>query len=910
MLRTEVGSPAARPLLLLLDGHSLAYRAFFALPDTLRTSSGELTNAIHGFVSMFVRLLSEREPAAVAVAFDVGEDEQRTAAYEEYKAGRDEMPDELGTQIDRLHEVLDVLSVAVVEVKGVEADDVLATLATQAVADGYRVEIVTGDRDAMQLVDEHVTVLYTLKGISEVGEMTPDAVQERFGVPPERYVQLAALRGDGSDNLPGVPGVGAKTAAKLLTDFDGIEDLYARIDEVPGKKVPAMLLEHRAAVDRNLALMTLRRDVAVGVTTADLERGVVDRDAFAVLFAELELRTLGARVRRELLGDDGPVEETDAPPSVNVEDGVSSGEDPTLVDAKELTRWLKGVTGTVAVAVRTSGRPPDVETTHVGLARVGAAPVVVPADVCAPGVCAAFDALLVDRAVRLVVHDAKLAHQALSGPDRELDGVAVDALLAGYLLAPDQRDHSITVLVPAHLGRDARASDAATQEGRLELDVDGDAWAGAGHVAADLLELSPVLEQALQDNGLRALHDDIEVPLTAVLARIEDCGIAVDVDVLVELRVELARRVEELANEVHRHAGREFNVGSSQQLQVVLFDDLGLPRTRRTKTGYSTDAAALADLAVEHPIVGAVLEWREVSKLLSTYVDALPPLVHPRTGRIHTTLSQTVAATGRLSSSHPNLQNIPVRRPEGRAVRRAFVTGDGFATLLVADYSQIELRILAHLSEDQGLLEAFASGEDVHATTAARLFDLELDAVDSTTRDRAKAVNYGLAYGLTSFGLARQLGIPGDEAQAIVDAYDERFPGVRTYLDDVVGRAARDGYTTTLYGRRRFLPDLTAGERNRRQIAERMALNAPIQGTAADIIKLAMIALDRALSAAGVRSRQILQVHDEVILEVAAGEEDEVRALTVDALSGVADLRVPLEVDTAFGATWFDAQKH
>jgi DNA polymerase-1 len=910
MARSEPSKAAARPLLLLLDGHSLAYRAFFALPDSLRTSSGELTNAVHGFVSMLVRLLTEREPAAVAVAFDVGEDEERTAAYEDYKAGRDEMPDELGTQIDRLHEVLEVLAITVVEVEGVEADDVLATLATQAVADGYRVEIVTGDRDAMQLVDENITVLYTLKGISDVGEMTPAAVQERFGVPPERYVQLAALRGDGSDNLPGVPGVGAKTAAKLLTDFDGIEDVYARIDEVPGKKVPAMLVEHRAAVDRNLALMTLRRNVSVGVTTEDLVRGEVDRDAFAVLFAELELRTLGARVRRELLGEESATGEVSAvrPAGDAVDAGGGGG--PVLVDADGLASWLVGVEGTVAMAVSTSGRPPDVELLHVGLAAPGIAPVVAPAAACAPGACPPFDALLIDPAGRLIVHDAKLVHQALALGGRTVDGVALDALLAGYLLAPDQRDHSLAALVPAHLGRDASARASGAQEGRLELDVDGDGWTSAGHAAADLLELAPVLVELLEDGGLRALHDEIELPLAAVLARIEDCGIAVDVDVLVDLRKELSRRVEELAAEVHQHAGREFNVGSSQQLQVVLFDELGLPRTRRTKTGYSTDAAALADLAVEHPIVGAVLEWREVSKLLSTYVDALPPLVNARTRRIHTTLSQTVAATGRLSSSHPNLQNIPVRRPEGRAVRRAFVTGEGFATLLVADYSQIELRILAHLSEDQGLLEAFASGEDVHATTAARLFDLELDEVDSTTRDRAKAVNYGLAYGLTAFGLARQLGIPGDEAQGIVDAYDERFPGVRTYLDEVVGRAAREGYTTTLYGRRRFLPDLTAGDRNRRQIAERMALNAPIQGTAADIIKLAMIALDRALVAAGVQSRQILQVHDEVILEVAAGEEDEVRALTVEALSGVADLRVALEVDTAFGATWFDAQKH
>ena len=914
-----------RPLLLLLDGHSLAYRAYFALPDTLRTSTGELTNAIHGFISMLVRLLVERQPAAVAVAFDVGEDEERTAAYADYKAGRDEMPDELGTQIDRLHEVLDVLGITVVEVAGVEADDVLATLATQAVADGHRVAIVTGDRDAMQLVDGDVTVLYTLKGISDVGEMTPAAVQERFGVPPDRYVQFAALRGDGSDNLAGVPGVGAKTAARLLTEFDSIDDVYARIAEVPGKKVPAMLLEHRDIVDRNLALMTLRRDVAVGVGTADLVRREVDGDAFTALFSELELRTLGARVRRELLGESdaeagGPegsaAVSAAAPTSASSTSAPSdaAGSAPVLADGATLASWLERAPATVALAIVTSGSPPDTMLLRVGLAAAGSAPIVAPSELCAPGASAAFDALLADPQRRLVVHDAKRLHQALGGMrgegSRVIDGIALDALLAGYLLAPDLRDHSLAALVPAHLGRDAAGGAGADREGRLDLDVDGDAWVGVGLVAADLLELAPLLEAALDEQGLRAVHDDIELPLARVLAGIEDAGIAVDVAVLTQLHGELTVRVDELAAEVHRHAGRDFNVGSSQQLQVVLFDELGLPRTRRTKTGHSTDAAALADLAVEHPIVGAVLEWREVSKLLSTYVDALPPLVNARTRRIHTTLSQTIAATGRLSSSNPNLQNIPVRRPEGRAVRRAFVTGEGYATLLVADYSQIELRILAHLSEDQGLLEAFAAGEDVHATTAARLFDLELDAVDSTTRDRAKAVNYGLAYGLTAFGLARQLGIPGAEAQTIVDAYDERFPGVRTYLDDVVARATREGHTSTLYGRRRYLPDLTSGDRNRRQIAERMALNAPIQGTAADIIKLAMIALDRALTAAGVRSRQILQVHDEVIVEVVTGEEDEVLGLTVRALANVADLRVPLEVDTAYGTTWFDAQKH
>ena len=891
---------AGRPLLLLLDGHSLAYRAFHALPDTLRTAAGEATNAVHGFLSMLLRLLDERGPAAVAVAFDVGEDEERVEAYAEYKAGRDEMPDDLSGQIDRLHEVLEVLGVPVVEVEGVEADDVLATLATLGVAAGHRVEIVTGDRDAMQLVDDDVTVLYTLRGISEVGTMTPAAVQERFGVPPDRYVELAALRGDGSDNLPGVPGVGAKTGADLITRFGGVEGIYARIDEVPGKKVPAMLREHRDVVARNLALMRLRRDVAVGVGIEDLRPGEPDAEGFTRLFAELELRTLGDRVRRQLLPE--------APVAPAHPASEHAGE-PRRLAADEVASWLDAADAPVAVAVLTEGRPPHVAVRAVGLARPGADPVGLDAAAVGPGASPAWDAWLSDPDRPKAVQDLKLLLHALDAPDRRPAGVVLDATLAGYLLAPDQRHHDLEALVPAHLGRPAAKAGGA--EGRLALDVDGDdAWRTAAAMAADVRDLAEPLTAALAERGQTALHDDVELPVAAVLAGMERTGIAVDTAVLDELRGELAGRVAQLEAEVHRHAGHPFNVASGPQLQTVLFEELGLPLTRRTKTGHSTDAAALADLAAAHPIVGAVLEWREVSKLLSTYVDALPPLVDATTGRIHTTLSQTTAATGRLSSSNPNLQNIPVRRPEGRAVRRAFVAGDGFATLLVADYSQIELRILAHLSEDEGLLAAFAAGEDVHATTAARLFDLDPAEVDGTLRDRAKAVNYGLAYGLTAFGLARQLGLPPDEAQGIVDAYDARFPAVRAYLDDVVTRAAKDGFTTTLYGRRRYLPDLTSGDRTRRGIAERMALNAPIQGTAADVIKLAMVALDRALAAEGTASRQILQVHDEVVLEVAPGEEDAVLGLTVAALSDVAELRVPLVVDTAFGRTWFDAQKH
>jgi DNA polymerase-1 len=512
----------------------------------------------------------------------------------------------------------------------------------------------------------------------------------------------------------------------------------------------------------------------------------------------------------------------------------------------------------------------------------------------------------------LVTHDCKRLDHAVHAQGWTIAGVTLDTELAAYLLAPEQRTFTLERLALQHLGRSLEVQDTdAGDEDQLTLDVSGEEPVVERGIAVEATrQLAEVLATELDQRQQRELHDTIELPLAPVLAKMERTGIAVDLDVLTEIRTRLAARVDALEREVHDHAGKTFNVGSGPQLQQILFEELGLPKTRRIKTGYSTDAQALSNLADAHPIVPAVLEWREVSKLLSTYVDALPPLVDERTGRIHTTLSQTIAATGRLSSSHPNLQNIPVRRAEGREIRRAFVAGPGYDQLLVADYSQIELRIMAHLSGDAGLSEAFLTGEDVHATTAAKVFDVPLAEVDSTLRDRAKAVNYGLAYGLTSYGLGQQLGIPPDEAQGIVDAYFARFPDVRAFLDDAVQAATRDGYTTTMFGRRRYLPDLRSDDRNRRQMAERMALNAPIQGTAADVIKLAMISLARALDDSGLTAQQLLQVHDEVILEVPAGEVEETRHLVEQVLSSVVELSVPLEVDSAIGDTWFDAQKH
>jgi DNA polymerase I len=890
---------AGRPTILLLDGHSLAFRAFYALPDTLRTQTGQLTNAVYGFTSMLIKLLTDRRPAAIGVAFDKGRDVARMEAYPEYKANRAEPPDEFRPQVELIKQVLRTLEVPVVEVAGVEADDVLATLARRAIDEGYHVELVTGDRDAMQLVGDELTVLYTLRGISEVAEMTPAAVEERYGVAPASYVDVAALRGDNSDNLPGVPGVGDKTAAKLVRQFGDIDGIYAHLDEVAGKKVPAMLAEHRTQVETNRQVMRLRDDVELELDPADLVLGAIDVAAVRELFGTLEFRALYDRFVSDVLGDQ---EEAEATAFERL---------PERLVAGELTEWLASASDPVAIVAITSDRPPHTRFTALALATPSHGPVSAALDDLDPEDLTALAAALADPDRPIVTHDLKTLDHAAHARGWTLAGVALDTELAAYLLNPEQRSFDLERLALQHLQRSISVEEAAEEGEQLSLDVgEEDPWEERALAAEATLQLAEHLGTQLDERGQRDLHDRIELPLAPVLARMERAGVAIDLHVLDEIRARLAEKVDQLEREVHDHAGHPFNVGSGPQLQHVLFEELGLPKTRRLKTGYSTDAQAMTNLVGRHPIIEAVLEWREVSKLLSTYVDALPPLVDPTTGRIHTTLSQTVAATGRLSSSQPNLQNIPVRRVEGREIRRAFVPGEGFAQLLVADYSQIELRIMAHLSGDEGLLDAFGSGEDIHATTAAKVFDLALGDVDGGLRDRAKAVNYGLAYGLSSYGLGQQLGIAPEEAQDIIDAYFARFPKVRSFLEAAVAAATREGYTTTMFGRRRYLPDLRSDDRNRRQMAERMALNAPIQGTAADVIKLAMIELRAALDAAELRTELLLQVHDEVILEVPEDELDAAQELVVRTLAGVVELAVPLEVDTAVGPTWYDAQKH
>jgi DNA polymerase I len=894
---------AARPVLALLDGHSLAYRAFYALPDDLRTTTGQLTNAVYGFTSMLIKLLAEHRPAGIGVMFDRGRPAERLAIMPEYKGTRKETPDDFRSQIPLIFEVLESLQIPKAMVEATEADDLIATYATQASAAGMDVLVVTGDRDVFQLIDEHTTVLYTRRGISDTVLMDAAAVRSKYGVGPDRYAQLAALRGDPSDNIPGVPGVGEKTAAKLLNDFGDLEGVFANLEQVKGKKLPTMLAEHRQAVLDGFAVAVLRRDLEVPLPVEALRMGEVDVEQVRRVFTTLEFRALWDRLSEQVL-------------SVQAEQEAGSfDEAPELLRPGGLAAWAKGLpTGEpVAVVPFPEGRPPHVRFAGVALAAADRQPVSGHLSDCAEEDLQALAELLGDPGQPLHVHGLKALLHATRARGWTVAGVTMDTELAAYLVQPQQRTYDLEALALQYLNKQLRADGAAADEepAQLAMAVDDDTdWQERALRAQALLQLGEILGDELDERRQRPLLADLELPLVPVLSDMEHTGIAVDLTVLEEIGETLADRITGLREEIYGWAGEEFNLDSPKQLQVVLFDHLGLPKTKRIKTGYTTDAAALANLVDHHPVIEPLLEYREVSKLKGTYVDALPPLVDRSTGRIHAELNQTVAVTGRLSSQNPNLQNIPIRSATGREIRRAFVPGEGFTGLLVADYSQIELRVMAHLSSDPGLLQAFESAEDIHATTAAMVWDLPLEAVDNTLRSRIKGMTYGLAYGLSAFGLAQQLHIPPDEARELMDAYFARFPGVREYLQGVVEQARKDGCTSTLFGRRRYLPDLTSDNRQRRDMAERMALNAPIQGTAADIIKKAMVAVHQRMVARGLRSQLLLQVHDELVCETAPGEEDDLRALLVEEMGGVADLAVPLEVDTAFGASWFAAEKH
>ncbi|MDR2564743.1 MAG: DNA polymerase I [Bifidobacteriaceae bacterium] len=889
------------PKLLLLDGHSLAFRAFYALRDAdFTTTTGEPVGAVYGFVNMLAGQLKRHRPTHVAAAFDASRHSFRTDVYPEYKAGRSETPEEFKGQVPLIQDVLGALGIHCFEVADVEADDVVATLAAKAAGEGMDVLIMSGDRDTFQLVGDKVTVLYPQgRGAqSELAEITPAEVEARYNVTPAQYPDLAALVGEQSDNLPGVPKVGKVTAAKWINQYGSLDQVVAHADQIKGV-VGASLREHLDQVKLNRQLGELRRDVPLDLDPKGLKLGAVNRQELDLLFASLQFGRIKDRLLESGVWDANAVRDPlQAPP-----EAVK----PIVIGVGGLAAFLDEYEGETA-GLQIDGRlmPGSGEAWGIAVGFGDGRVTVIEAQSIDPADEAALAKWLADPDSAKAVHDAKAAAQELHGSGLRLDGVVFDTQLAAYLIWPDQRGYELSDLTERFLG-ERLAEEEVGGQGVLDLgDGPGDLRHATSAVATARL-VAP-LTQELEDRQATSLLVELEQPLTKILAKMERAGIAVDTDRLGDVRAELAGRVEMAERDAFAALeGRQVNLGSPKALQDVLFNDLSMPKTRKTKTGYSTDAESLADLfkRTEHPFLEHLLAHRDAIKLRQM-VDSLLGSVQDD-GRIHTTFGQTVAATGRLSSSDPNLQNIPARSQVGRQIRHCFVVGQGHAELMTADYSQIEMRIMADLSGDQGLIAAFNEGEDLHRTVASRVFGVEPEDVTAEQRSRIKAMSYGLAYGLSAYGLARQLGIGQSEAEELRGDYFARFGGIRDYLEGVVRQARRDGYTQTILGRRRYLPDLGSQNRQRREMAERMALNAPIQGSAADIIKVAMLKVEDALREADAKSRLILQIHDELVVEVADAESPLVEQILRREMAAAAQLKVPLTVSVGRGASWREA---
>ena len=844
--------------LLLLDGHSLAYRAFYALPvDNFMTSTGQHTNAIYGFASMVINLIRDEKPTHIATAFDVSRKTFRSEKFPDYKANRATTPDEFRSQISYINELLDALRIPHFELEGYEADDVIATFVDRFKKD-CDIIICTGDRDSFQLVSEGVTVLYPKKGVTELARMTPDAVFEKYGLTPAQYPDFAALRGDPSDNLPSIPGVGEKTATKWIQEFGSLKELVAKVDSVPGKAGDA-LRNSLSSVLTNRELTQLRHDLPLNPALGEIEWQGVDASHINKLFDTLEIKALKERIAAL-----GGVSDPQPPPTSEVK--------VREVGRKELEKLLPA-TGLIPLVLSDDSAAVSFSPLEV---------LTIPRSELTD---------LLKKEERWVIHGAK--YWIRSGV---LSRVAVDTEIASYLLNPGSRDLELVDVLRKFCGIELPA---------MGQDLFTEDWNPSA--AAHLLTLWDYLNKELERHNALRLYQELEIPTMEILSRMESLGIGVEKKKLSELRTYFETEENVQIKKAYDSVGHEFNVASPKQLQSVLFEELALPKTKRIKTGYSTDAESLEWLfaTTHHPVLEALLRVREVSKLKTTIEGLLSAV--GADDRIHTTFQQTITATGRLSSTEPNLQNIPIRTEEGRRIRDCFVAQEPYVDLLTADYSQIEMRIMAHLSDDHELLEAFRSGEDLHSTVASQVFNVKVADVDADMRRQIKAMSYGLAYGLSSYGLAQQLDISPTDASILMGKYFERFGGIQSYLKEVV-RIARDkGYTETIMGRRRYLPDLNHENRQRREVAERMALNAPIQGSAADIIKVAMVNVDRAIASEKLKSRLLLQVHDELIFEVAAGEHEKLETLVRREMGGAFPLKAPLDVNVGFGKSWDQA---
>jgi DNA polymerase-1 len=898
--KTQAGKATDdKPTLMLLDGNSIAYRAFYALPaENFKTQGGLTTNAVYGFTAMLINLLRDEAPSHIAAAFDVSRQTFRSDRYPEYKANRSTTPDEFRGQIDITKEVLAALGITVLAEPGFEADDLIATLTTQAEKEGYRVLVVTGDRDSLQLVSDDVTVLYPRKGVSELTRFTPEAVVEKYGLTPKQYPDFAALRGDPSDNLPGIPGVGEKTASKWIAEYGSLQALVDDVESVRGK-VGDALRANLSSVVLNRELTDLVRDVPLAQTPDTLRMQPWDRDQIHQLFDQLEFRVLRDRLFDTLAAVEPEVDE-----GFDVRGGA--------LEPGTVAQWLTDHVSDgrrAGLAVVGTHLPYGGDATALAIAAADGDGGYIDTTTLTPEDDSALADWLADPDKPKALHEAKLAIHDLTGRGWTLNGVSSDTALAAYLVRPGQRSFTLDDLSLRYLRRELRAETSEQQQLSLLDDsegVDEQAVQTAVLRARAVVDLADALDAELDRIDSTSLLAEMELPVQRVLAGLEAVGIAVDLDQLGALQSQFGDQIRDAAEAAYAVIGKQINLGSPKQLQVVLFDELEMPKTKRTKTGYTTDADALQALfdKTGHPFLQHLLAHRDVTRLKVT-VDGLLNAV-ALDGRIHTTFNQTIAATGRLSSTEPNLQNIPIRTDAGRQIRDAFVvdTRAGYTQLMTADYSQIEMRIMAHLSRDDGLIEAFNTGEDLHSFVASRAFGVPIDEVTGELRRRVKAMSYGLAYGLSAYGLAAQLKISTEEAKVQMDQYFARFGGVRDYLLNVVDQARKDGYTSTVLGRRRYLPELDSSNRQVRESAERAALNAPIQGSAADIIKVAMIEVDTAITEAGLTSRMLLQVHDELLFEVAEGEREQLEALVRAKMGGAYPLDVPLEVSVGYGPSW------
>jgi len=878
----------------IIDGNSLLYRAFYALPP-LQNRRGEQTNAVYGFTNMLVRLLSEENPDYVAVAFDPPRPSFRVRIDESYKAQREKMPRELGEQIARTREILSALRIPVFEVEDYEADDVIGTLADRFNASGREVTVVSGDADLLQLVGEGIDVLLTKKGISQMERYDRNQLKEEYGLTPEQFIEFKALKGDPSDNIPGVPGIGDKTARRLLEEYGTLDHIYKNMDHLKGK-VANNLAEYRDQLYTGLDLVTLRRNVPVEVDWDQCRRHEFDYQRLLPLLEELEFRSLAERLAPQV-GEDKKT----AKPAAK----ARRIEDPDEVDCL-LEDVGKGDQLVLLVELE-EGRPYWRQPVRCLALAAG------PEKVCYIDPARVADekklwkrlAAIADSRVGLLVHNAKICEHLFSEQGLKTPPVVFDTYLAAYLVDPARGGYDLPVLMQRYLGSD-RPLPGGRKKEKPSVEESGSALAC---MAGEMFSLREKLNAELSAQDLEKLIYDLELPLAGVLARMERRGMNVDLDYLHDLSAEICRRLDQLEVQIYAEAGEEFNLNSPQQLSTILFDKLGLPTVRKTKTGRSTDARVLEELASRHEIASLLLHYRQLAKLEGTYLSGLIDLVDPEEEKIFTTFNQAATATGRLSSSDPNLQNIPIRLEEGRRIRRAFVASKDKRILFSADYSQVELRILAHLSADPILVEAFTTGEDIHRRTAAEVNGVPLEKVTPMMREKAKAVNFGIIYGSSDYGLAQGLKIPRAEAKAYIDSYFERYQGVRVYMNQIIDEAREKGYVTTLFNRRRYLPEIKSDNHNTRSFAERTALNTPIQGSAADIIKLAMIKIDEIIEEGGFRAAMLLQIHDELLFEIGEDELDFFAPVIKREMENAFSLDVPLQVDLKWGHSWDELEK-